>query len=102
MQRSRCSSAGGESVTGRRMKVGSKACVLPCACCHTIITRHNVCSGRGFSFRSFYFLNAEDEAKREERRKEAERERDQREKEEVEERLRERDDEKTRRVVEQR
>jgi hypothetical protein len=45
---------------------------------------------------------AEDEAKREERRREAERERDQREKEEFEERLRARDDEKTRRIVEQR
>jgi hypothetical protein len=38
----------------------------------------------------------------EERRREAEREADQREKEEFEERLRARDDEKTRRIVEQR
>lgn len=45
---------------------------------------------------------AEDEAKVEERRREAEREADQREKEEFEERLRARDDEKTRRIVEQR
>ena len=46
--------------------------------------------------------DVEDEAKVEERRREAEREADQREKEEFEERLRARDDEKTRRIVEQR
>lgn len=47
-------------------------------------------------------MDAEDEAAREEKRKEAERERDQREKEEFEARLKARDDEKTRRIVEQR
>jgi len=45
---------------------------------------------------------AEDDAAREERKKEAEREQDQRDKEEFEARLKARDDEKTRRIVEQR